>query len=206
MPEVNPVIQVRRVTGADMLPWLEHVARLRIAVFRDFPYLYDGDMAYEREYLQALSQAAGGVLVLALDDQGTPVGASTGMPLLQAEDAIRLPFQQAGLAEAPIFYCGESVLLPAYRGRGLGHRFFDEREEHARTLPGVRTSAFASVLRAPDDPRCPADYHSNHAFWKGRGYREHSKLRATLAWKEVGAAAQSEHALTFWLRDLETLK
>ncbi|WP_313456901.1 GNAT family N-acetyltransferase [Stenotrophomonas sp.] len=201
---MNPAIQVLRVTGADMLPWLEHVARLRIAVFRDFPYLYDGDMAYEREYLQALSQAAGGVLVLALDESGAPVGASTGMPLVESETAIREPFQQAGLAEAPIFYCGESVLLPAYRGRGLGHRFFDEREEHARSLPGVRTNAFASVVRAADDPRCPADYHSNHAFWKGRGYREHSQLRATLAWKEVGATVQSDHALSFWLRELDT--
>ncbi len=201
---MNPAIQVLRVTGADMLPWLEHVARLRIAVFRDFPYLYDGDMAYEREYLQALSQAAGGVLVLTLDEAGAPVGASTGMPLVEAEAAIRVPFQQAGLAEAPIFYCGESVLLPAYRGQGLGHRFFDEREAHARSLPGMHTSAFASVVRATNDPRCPADYHSNHAFWQGRGYREHPQLLATLAWKEVGATAQSDHALTFWLRELET--
>ncbi|WP_312320454.1 GNAT family N-acetyltransferase [Stenotrophomonas sp.] len=201
---MDPVIQVRRVTGADMLPWLEHVARLRIIVFRDFPYLYDGDMVYEREYLQALSQAAGGVLVLALDEADVPVGASTGMRLVEAEAAIRAPFQQAGIAEENIFYCGESVLLPTYRGRGLGHRFFDEREAHARRLPGVRTSAFASVVRATDDPRCPADYHSNHAFWQGRGYREHPQLRATLGWKEVGATAQRDHALTFWLRELET--
>ncbi len=201
---MDPVIQVLRVTGADMLPWLEHVARLRIAVFRDFPYLYDGDMAYERDYLQALSHAAGGVLVLALDPAGVPVGASTGMPLLQAEDAIRLPFEQANLAEDRIFYCGESVLLPAWRGRGLGHRFFDEREAHARSLPGMRTSAFASVVRAANDPRRPADYHSNHAFWQRRGYREHPQLHAVLAWKDVGEATQSEHALTIWLRELET--
>jgi len=201
---VDPVIQVLRVTGADMLPWLEHVARLRIVVFRDFPYLYDGDMAYERDYLQALSHAAGGVLVLALDPAGAPVGASTGMPLLQAEEAIRVPFQQANLAEDRIFYCGESVLLPACRGQGLGHRFFDEREAHARSLPGMRTSAFASVVRAADDPRRPADYHSNHAFWQRRGYREHPQLRATLAWKDVGEATQSEHALAIWLRELET--
>ena len=203
---MDPVIQVLRVTGADMLPWLEHVARLRIAVFRDFPYLYDGDMAYEREYLEALSHASGGVLVLVLDDEGVPVGASTGMRLVEAEAAIRAPFQQVGIAEENIFYCGESVLLPAYRGRGLGHRFFDEREAHARRLPGIRTSAFASVVRAANDPRCPADYHGNHAFWQGRGYREHPQLRATLAWKDVGEEVQSEHALTIWLRELEKLE
>jgi hypothetical protein len=30
-------------TGAGILPHLDAVARLRMAVFRDWPYLYDGD-------------------------------------------------------------------------------------------------------------------------------------------------------------------
>jgi hypothetical protein len=41
-------LDVRALTGADLAPALADVARLRIAVFRDWPYLYDGDLAYEK--------------------------------------------------------------------------------------------------------------------------------------------------------------
>ena len=40
---MNRPVQVRRVGGATIAPWLDDVARLRHAVFRDWPYLYDGD-------------------------------------------------------------------------------------------------------------------------------------------------------------------
>ena len=66
-----------------MLPHLDEVARLRIAVFRDWPYLYDGDEGYEREYLAAYARSPNSVVVLARDGD-TAIGASTGIPL--AED------------------------------------------------------------------------------------------------------------------------
>ena len=56
-----------------------------------------------------------------------------------------------GPALTEIFYCAESVLLPEYRGRGLGHRFFDLREAHARAL-GRSHCAFCSVVRPADHP------------------------------------------------------
>ena len=36
-------ITLETLSGAALLPCLDDVARLRIAVFRDWPYLYDGD-------------------------------------------------------------------------------------------------------------------------------------------------------------------
>jgi len=47
------VITTRTLTGDGLTAALADLARLRIAVFRDWPYLYDGDEAYEREYLRA---------------------------------------------------------------------------------------------------------------------------------------------------------
>ena len=46
-------LTVRSLTGADITPHLDDVARLRIGVFHDWPYLYAGDTGYEREYLAA---------------------------------------------------------------------------------------------------------------------------------------------------------
>lgn len=37
------------LTGDTLTSALDDVARLRISVFRDWPYLYDGDLEYERE-------------------------------------------------------------------------------------------------------------------------------------------------------------
>ncbi|HEX2082701.1 MAG TPA: GNAT family N-acetyltransferase, partial [Xanthomonadaceae bacterium] len=56
---------IRRFAGAAVRPHLDAVARLRMAVFRDWPYLYEGDMDYERDYLSAYARSPGSVFVLA---------------------------------------------------------------------------------------------------------------------------------------------
>lgn len=190
------------VTGKDMVPWLDAVARLRIAVFRDYPYLYDGDLDYEQAYLEAYAKTPDSVLVMVLDGDQV-VGASTGLPLASADPVFHVPFNERDLAIDSVFYCGESVLLPAYRGQGWGHRFFDEREAHARTLPGLRWITFAAVERGEDDPRKPLGYRGNDSFWTGRGYVRQPDMQSRLAWKELGRTVESEQTLTFWMRALE---
>lgn len=193
--------EVHVLTGAEVAAWLPQVAALRIAVFRDFPYLYDGDRDYEARYLAVYAGSPDSVFVLAVD-AGRVVGASTGIPLGDDQAAFQQPFLARGLPVAEVFYCGESVLLADYRGRGLGHRFFDEREAHARRLGRFRWIAFAAVDRDRDDPRRPPDHRDNDAFWQKRGYVRQADMRMQLAWKEVGATVEVPKSLTFWLREL----
>jgi len=56
------------------------LAGLRIEIFRDWPYLYDGSRDYEARYLARFATAPGAVLVAAFDGDEL-VGASTGLPL-----------------------------------------------------------------------------------------------------------------------------
>lgn len=188
-------------SGNDIGPWLADVARLRIAVFRDFPYLYDGDAAYEQHYLATYAQCPDSLFVLAFDGEQV-IGASTGIPLCDDGEAFQQPFRARGIDVERVYYFGESVLLPQYRGCGIGHRFFDEREAHARRLGRFDCTAFAAVDRAADDPRRPAGQHDNDAFWHKRGYVRQPGMTMRLAWKELGDAGESEKPLTFWLRDL----
>lgn len=198
---MSAAITVKRVCGPAIGPWLDDVARLRVAVFRDWPYLYDGDFGYEQDYLRAYARSADSVFVLALDG-GRVVGASTGLPLADDTAEFQQPFLDAGRPVADVFYFGESVLLPAYRGRGLGHRFFDEREAHARSLGRFAWTAFCAVDRDAADPRRPVDHRGNEAFWVKRGYVRQSGLTMRLSWQETGEPAPSEKPLTFWLRAL----
>lgn len=48
----HSTLEVRVVTGLELTPHLEALAHLRIPVFRDYPYLYDGDMEYEQPQLK----------------------------------------------------------------------------------------------------------------------------------------------------------
>ena len=48
---------VRSLTGANMEQALPALARLRISVFRSFPYLYAGTEDYEQDYLRSFGTA-----------------------------------------------------------------------------------------------------------------------------------------------------
>lgn len=195
--EPMSVVNIISRCGREVLPYLDAVARLRIEVFRDFPYLYEGDLAYEKRYLQRYAECAESVFVLALDGEDV-VGVSTGLPLAAAESAFQAPFQEVCLAVSSVFYLGESVLQASYRGQGIGHAFFDHREQQVRRS-GCSTAAFCSVLRSSDHPLRPSDYRSNEVFWRKRGY-EPSELYAALRWQQIDAAEEQENTLQFWLK------
>ena len=192
-------MEIRSVRGAELAPWLDDVARLRIAVFREFPYLYDGDLSYEAKYLQSYLETPDSICVLALDGDRV-VGASTGLPLSAEGPSFRKPFEDRGIAASDVFYCAESVLLPSWRGRGVGHRFFDERENHARSL-GAKFTAFAAVDRDHDDPR-RGDARDNAEFWMKRGYVRQPGMSMQLSWREIGRSEETPQTLTYWMREL----
>jgi GNAT superfamily N-acetyltransferase len=188
-----------RLAGSDILPYIDALAELRIMVFREFPYLYDGSFVYEQKYLKRYTTSDKTVVVLALDGDKV-VGASTGMPMSEEDPMVRRPFESAGLDPNSYFYFGESVLLQAYRGKGIGVRFFQEREAHALGL-GFSMTTFCAVDRPVDHPRIPADYQPLHSFWKKRGYVMHPELKATFKWQDLDEDTESDKQLTFWIKD-----
>ena len=194
-------IDVRSVEGADIATYLPAIARLRIGVFRDFPYLYDGSLEYETRYLQIYVDAQRSVAVLAFDGDDV-IGASTGVPLEDETDEFKAPFQHRGHSISATFYCGESVLHNAYRGRGLYRRFFQGREAHARALGGFTTTAFCAVERPIDHALRPKDYRPLDAIWTHFGYARTPALTTQLRWKDIDCPDETEKAMVFWLKDL----
>jgi hypothetical protein len=193
-------IDVRALRGPDLEAALDGVAQLRITVFRDWPYLYDGTLGYERQYLDSYRDNPGALLVGAFH-QNQLIGASTSTPMEDHAPEFAAPFQALGIALDKILYGAESVLLRPYRGIGLGHRFIDLREAHARALDRTHV-AFCSVVRPKDHPSRPAAYRTNDAFWRGRGYDTLPGVLARFSWKDLGDAVETEKPLQFWMRKL----
>jgi GNAT superfamily N-acetyltransferase len=197
----DSAITIRPLTGDEIAPALDALAALRIDVFRAYPYLYDGSAAYERAYLAEFAERAGAVLVAAFDGK-TIVGAATGAPLSTQKPEFRAPFEAAGLDPDDIFYFGESVLLPAWRDRGVGHSFFDHREARARA-EGARLAAFCAVMRPPDHPARPAGYAPLDAFWRKRGYAPADGMVTSFSWRDIGDEAETAHPMQVWMRRLD---
>ena len=194
-------IDVRLFAGAEMYDYLDALATLRIELFRAFPYLYDGDRAYEERYLRTYIEASGSVALIAFASDGRVVGASTGAPLTAEPAETRAPFEAAGETIERIFYGGESLVCPAFRGHGIYRRFVEGRERFARDS-GFAVCAFCAVDRPSDHPARPLDYEPLDAIWKALGYRKRPNLVARYAWRDCGDTHESEKPMTFWTKAL----
>jgi GNAT superfamily N-acetyltransferase len=189
------------LSGAALTARLDALAGLRIRVFREWPYLYDGDAAYEARYLAAYAQSPSALVVAASTPGGEAVGMATCQPAHEASEKLRASWAAAGLDAATLCYFGESVLLPEYRGQGAGVRFFEEREANARRL-GLSIAAFCAVVRNENDPRRPRDYTPLDKFWRNRGYEARPDISTVMSWREVGDTRETPHALSFWIKQL----
>lgn len=202
LPNLPGALRVVTLTGSALAVHIEALARLRIEIFRAFPYLYAGDRAYEARYLRRYVEAPGSVIVLVLNDAEV-VGASTGMPLRYEMDEVQQPFLQQGWNVERGFYFGESVLQPHWRNLGLGLRFFAEREAHAQRLGGFEYLTFCAVQRPANHPLRPADYVPLDDFWRKRGYQAQPKLTSAFSWQDVGENMESLKPMQFWIKSLK---
>lgn len=195
-------VDLKIVSGKDLLPYIADLARLRIEVFRQFPYLYDGNPAYEEHYLQTYCSAELAMAALAIDrESGLIVGASTGVPMQYETEECKQPLIDRGFDPARLFYCGESVLLEQFRGRGLYRLFMESREEYACSL-GLAMCCFCAVVRPDDHPLRPPGYQPLDAVWKHFGYTPEPSLVTYYSWKDIDQAFETRHQMMFWLKSL----
>lgn len=194
----EPFIHFHALHGKDIVPHLQNIAELRIQVFREFPYLYDGTLDYELNYLQAYTNSPRSLIFLIKDGNRT-IGATTALPLVDADSEFHEPFIKHGIKLEDVYYFGESVLLKPYRGQNYGNRFFDEREHFARQL-GFNITTFCAVVRDTQHPLRPKDYVPHDAFWKRRGYALAEGFTCNYHWKDINQPASTNKQMQFWIK------
>ncbi len=195
------LVKTHALTGETLEKALPALAALRIEVFKAYPYLYAGTLEYEKRYLRDFAAATDSLVVVAESDDGRIAGCATGSALTGHHAAFSAPLVEAGFPLSTTFYFGESVLLPEYRGRGLGHAFFDAREAHARAR-GYKRACFCAVERAKDHPLQPQGYSPLDAFWIKRGYRKLPGLATAFDWPTEPGGPDLSHEMRYWMRDL----
>ena len=190
---------VRPLTGEYLEQALPDLAHLRIEIFRAYPYLYSGTQAYEEAYLRTFLRARD-ALIVAAEENGKIIGCATGSAIYAHHGEFAAPLAAAGYDLTSTFYFGESVLKTDYRGRGLGHAFFDAREAHAKAR-GYARACFCAVERPIDHPRRPAGYSPLGGFWRKRGYRKLPGITTNFAWPTEPGGPDLIHPMRYWMRE-----
>ena len=194
------MVDVRKLAREEVEARFDDLAALRIEVFRAFPYLYEGDAAYEHEYLATYMRSPGAAIIGAFDGDRL-VGAATGTPLEEHRAEFAAPFAARELDVDDFFYFGESVLKPDYRGQGIGVRFFEERERAAREA-GFAKCVFSAVIRPADHPMRPESYTPLDRFWANRGYERITGLVTSFSWRDIGDDVETDKPMEYWMKAL----
>ncbi|MBC7740189.1 MAG: GNAT family N-acetyltransferase [Candidatus Saccharibacteria bacterium] len=194
------MVEVRVLKSAEIGTWLEDIAALRSTVFRDWPYLYDGSLDYERQYIAGYRDHPGALIVGALDGNRL-VGVSTSTPMEDLGADFAEPFPAAGPSRDCILWGPESVLQPTFRDQGIGRQFYALREAHARAL-GRTHVAFAQVLRPDDHPARPVAARTTDAFWRRLGYAPSPGFVAEFGWRDIGSEVETTKPLQVWIKAL----
>ena len=189
---------IQLVAGQEVEQYIDDLALLRISVFREYPYLYEGNMEYERSYLQKFVQGEDCIIAVVLDN-GHVVGAVSGLPLALEEAEVRGPWKKASSLDG-VYYISEILLKPDYRGLGLGKQLMEALEEWVAASGKFTEIALATVVRPKDDPRRPATYRDAQRFFADRNYHIKEGVTCTIAWQEIDEADTTSKPLQFWSR------
>lgn len=193
-------ISLECVSGISIERYIPDLARLRIEVFREFPYLYAGDIEYEKKYLETYLKSPRSLVVLA-KYQDQVVGASTALPLIDEADYVKEAFTNSGIDINQIFYFGESVLNTNMRGQGIGKSFFDLREKHALSFSEYKITCFCAVQRNSNHPLQPTNYKPLDPFWQSRGYKKNSHLQSQFSWMDIGQTHETLKPMIYWTKE-----
>jgi GNAT superfamily N-acetyltransferase len=191
-------IHIQTLTGAAITKAEAAFQQLHVAVFYDWPYLFEGSVT-ATPYIDYYTNYPRAALFLATAG-GQPIGAATCLPLADETPNITAPFLARGWDLNRFFYFGEGIILKEWRGKGLGVRFFELRESHARAVSTADFTIFCSVRRPADHPLY--EPHTNDAFWRRRGYVPLPGVSCTMSWRDRNDTEPSPHTLDFWIKSL----
>jgi len=179
---------------------IDAIAQLRIDIFKEYPYLYDGDLESEAKYLKKFTHAKDAITVVLKDDERV-VGAITGLPLQYEEEAMLKPWREGEIAITKIYYFSEILLYEAYRGQGLGQELFDTAQEWVQNYHRYDYFTLATVDREID--LAPQSYHPTDSFWLRNGYVKQSDKIAYLTWRDLDKAQEDAKPMHFWTKKLD---
>ena len=199
--DINEKIKITEqlLSGTAIGDALDYLAMLRLDIFPEYPYLYQGGRDDELTYLGTYAKTPDACVILAYDGW-TVVGAATGMPLIHEDAQMLKAFDGTAFSLNEAYYVGELLFRPTYRNGGLGRKLLDRFEGHIRSL-GYRMLTCATVERPDDHPLRPPDHIPITRFLARTGFVRLPGVTTNFIWRETDGVKR-DHPMQFWSKEL----
>jgi GNAT superfamily N-acetyltransferase len=184
------------IRGPEIENHIDDLGRFRIKIFREYPYLYDGNIEFERVYLDPYSRNPESLLLILQDARGI-IGACTGTPLTGEDN----DFQNAFMGENKdeIYYIGAVILRADSRGQKLGSRLLSTALSLI-DMKRFKKTSLCTVDRGLNHPRRPGNYCPPDCLWEKYGFVKSTNLLAYLAWTDIGQKIETKKPMNIWFK------
>lgn len=193
------------ITSTNLESYLDIIADFRIKYFKEFPYLYEGTIDYEKHYLQGFAKDPKSILIL-IKFENRVIAVSTALPLMSEADILddtSARFKEAGYQPEDFFYYSEVLIAPDFRKEGLLRKIYAIREKWARSF-GFNQLTLATVIREKTHPLRPSGYVEIESIWKHFGFQKTS-IEIDYKWPTIfpdGSVKEVNNKMVFWHKAL----
>jgi hypothetical protein len=163
-------ISYKIIKNKEIESYTKYIASLRLMMFKEFPYLYEGSLEQEEKYLSFYTDFPDGRVVLAKQG-GCIAGLLTGMPMISICEHIsdfKKTLDEHKRTLNGAYYYGEGLVLPAYRGQGMLTKMFEVLNNEIKIM-GYNHAYGITVIRDKNDARRPAHYRDTDTLWDRMG-------------------------------------
>lgn len=184
--------QIKVAKGHEVAQHINEFGQLRLDYFRGYPYFYDGDHVFEREYLQNYASNPKTLLILSQN------GALMGCPLRDMSNHYK-PFLHSKMPIEEMYYLGEFVFEPGTEREELQVEMYQKFEEEVRKM-GYSQIALYEIATEENDSREPKGYVSIEKLWEKMGFIKQSGIVLEVYWEEQGV--EKLHHLVGWIKKI----
>jgi len=198
-------IKIQTIIGNNISSYIDSIAEFRINVFKEFPYLYQGNVEGERKYLVNYANDPQATLIVAKVNSKL-VGIATGIPLnasLHLLDDIRIELSKKSFDPKKFYYCGEMIILEDYRNQGLGAKLYEQQKSQIQCW-GFTYFCALTVKRSTTHPLKPKNYIDIKNFLDKIGYKKFG-FELPCHWPTIlssGKVKNIKNKLILWTKEI----
>lgn len=187
------------VKGKQILRYINDLCGLRMAFYREYPYLHAENKEKEVKYFQTLAASEESSIVFAKEGNRI-VGAIIGAPLKDMKEKFRAAYNKKGKPVDSVYYLSDIFVAKDHRGEGIGSELFNKFEEEVRKMKKYNEIDLYRIDRPKADLKKPENYTPTEEFWKHRGFHAETGLKAVFNWTDLGAEVETPHSMLVYLK------